>query len=360
MTNENYYAILMAGGVGSRFWPVSRAAYPKQFHDMLGTGKSLLQSTFDRLQKTIPNQNIFIFTNESYDSLVQEQLPSVEKRQIVLEPAMRNTAPCILLAALKIYKENPKALIVVAPSDHWIEDEKSFSYNLISSFEKCSEENILMTIGVKPSFPNTGYGYIQSENVTSKIKRVKQFTEKPDFITAKKFLAQGNYSWNAGIFIWSASSIIEAFKNHQPELFQLFNKGVEVYNTTEEKAFIEENYPKAESISIDYAVLELANNIYTIEADFDWTDLGTWGSLYEELPKNEAGNVVVNTSRLIEISSSNNIIRTNKNKLVVLEGVSDYIIVETDDALVIVPKEKEQQIKDIRANAVEKFGNQFS
>jgi len=213
--NENYYAILMAGGVGSRFWPVSTTEFPKQFHDMLGTGETLIQRTFSRLSKIIPKKNIFILTNELYNDLVLEQLPEVQQRQVVTEPAMRNTAPCILYASLKIIKENPEGVMVVAPSDHWIEDEDAFIKNLKVSFEACSKSDILMTLGVQPTFPNTGYGYIQYKKEAESIKKVTQFTEKPDYKTAQQFLNEGNYLWNAGIFIWSAKSIVSAKKHSQ-------------------------------------------------------------------------------------------------------------------------------------------------
>ena len=350
----------MAGGVGSRFWPVSRAAFPKQFHDMLGSGKSLLQSTFSRLEKSVPTENIFILTNSNYAALVKEQLPNIDNRQIVLEPAMRNTAPCILLAGLKIQKENPNAQILVAPSDHWIEDEAAFTKDILASFDAVQRQEILMTLGIKPSFPNTGYGYIKAEEFDkSPIKKVDRFTEKPDYATAKSFLAEGNYFWNAGIFIWSAKAIVNAFEKHQPEMFQLFTSGLSQLNTEQETAFLEENYTKAENNSIDYAILEKADNVYVLEASFDWSDLGTWGALYEELPKDENENVLVNTTEVILENANGNIVRTSKDKLVVLDGLQDYIIVDHDDALIIVPKEKEQDIKQIRANAVKKFGSNY-
>ena len=282
--NKNYYAILMAGGVGSRFWPVSTEAFPKQFHDMLGTGDTLIQKTFGRLAKLIPQENIFILTNESYNDLVLEQLPQVTQRQVVLEPAMRNTAPCILYASLKIQRENPDALMIVAPSDHWIEDETTFSNNVQQAFDFCAENDALMTLGIQPTFPNTGYGYIEfDKNSKKRIKSVNQFREKPDYETAKEFIAQGNFLWNAGIFMWSVKSVIAAFQNNQPALFNLFKNGMSVYNTEEEYDFIQDNYAKAENISVDYAIMETSKNVHVIAAEFDWNDLGTWGSLYDKL-----------------------------------------------------------------------------
>ncbi|MFC5044161.1 mannose-1-phosphate guanylyltransferase [Aquimarina hainanensis] len=356
--NKNYYAVLMAGGVGSRFWPVSTTTFPKQFHDMLGTGETLIQKTFARLTKIIPAQNIFILTNERYASLVLEQLSEVEERQVVTEPAMRNTAPCILYAALKIQKENPDALLAVAPSDHWIENEDAFIAGLQKSFDACAKKDILMTMGIQPAFPNTGYGYIQYEKEETAIKKVTQFTEKPDYETAKQFLSEGNYLWNAGIFIWSARSIIHAFEKFQKDMVALFRKGSMVYNTEQENDFIQENYPLAENISIDYAILEKADNVYVLPATFDWSDLGTWGSLYDKLDKNAAENAVVN-ARVVSEDASGNMIRTATDKVVVVDGLEDYIIVDKEEVLLIYPKKKEQDIKGVLKKVVEKYGNQF-
>ncbi len=360
MSTKNYYAILMAGGVGSRFWPVSTSGFPKQFHDMLGTGDTLIQKTFSRLSNLIPKENIFILTNEKYNDLVLEQLPEVTQRQVVLEPAMRNTAPCILYAALKIQKENPNATMIVAPSDHWIEDEQAFTNNVQQAFEYCAENNALMTLGIQPSFPNTGYGYIEydkTENTT--IKSVSQFREKPDYNTAKDFIAQGNFLWNAGIFMWSAKSVIAAFKQMQPALYALFEKGIPVYNTPDEQQFIEENYPKAENISVDYAIMEGATNVMVAKATFDWNDLGTWGSLYDKLDKDTNANAVVKAKVLAQ-NSNGNMIRTATEKIVVVDGLQDYIIVDKDDVLMIYPKSKEQNIKQVVSKVKKEFGQQLT
>jgi len=346
-TNKNYYAILMAGGVGSRFWPVSTTDFPKQFHDMLGAGETLIQKTFSRLSKIIPVENILILTNEKYNSIVLEQLPMVKQEQVLLEPAMRNTAPCILYASLKIQKQNPDAVMVVAPSDHWIEDENAFTENLQKCFDFCSKENALMTLGIQPTFPNTGFGYIEYDKTNSNpIKKVSQFREKPDYETAKSFVKSGNFLWNGGIFIWSVKAITEAFEQFQPQMNALFQKGLESYNTSSEKSFIEENYGLAENISIDYALMENAKNVYVLPATFDWNDLGTWGSLHEKLPKDDYNNAVVNATVLLQNASSN-IISTSKDKLVIIDGLEDYIIVDKDNVLLIYPKSKEQEIKGI-------------
>ncbi len=357
MQHKNNYAILMAGGVGSRFWPISMQDFPKQFHDMLGTGDTLIQKTFNRLANIIPEENIFILTNARYNDLVFEQLPSVTKRQVVLEPAMRNTAPCILYAALKIQKENEDAVMIVAPSDHWIEDETAFSNNVQTAFDYCAKNDALVTLGIKPTFPNTGYGYIEYEKTSiSALKPVHQFREKPDYETAKTFLNQGNFLWNAGIFMWSAKTVVNAFKTNQPELFSLFEKGIPAYNTSEEANFIIENYAKAENISVDHAIMEKSENIFVIPATFDWNDLGTWGSLYDKLDKDDANNAIVNASVLAQ-DASGNMIRSPKHKVVVVDGLQDYIIVDKPDVLMIYPKSKEQDIKQVVQAVKSKFGN---
>lgn len=360
MNNKNYYAVLMAGGVGSRFWPVSKESYPKQFHDMLGTGKSLLQSTFDRLSRLIPEENILILTNNQYKNLVSEQLPRINSTQIVLEPAMRNTAPCILLASLKIQQLNPDGVMIVAPSDHWIEDEDAFINDVQIAFDACQKESILITIGIKPTFPNTGYGYIKSNRDDSKIKSVDKFIEKPDYKLAKEFLSKENYTWNAGIFIWSTSTIIASFKQNASRLFDLFANAIPLLNTSDEALFLESHYAEAPSISIDYAILEKASNIKMITSSFDWNDLGTWGSLHQQLAEDNQQNVVINTQKKLIKNATNNIIRTTKDKLVILEGLHDFIIVETEDSLLIIPKAREQEIKEIRQQAIDQYGDSFA
>lgn len=345
--NKNYYAVLMAGGVGSRFWPVSTSQFPKQFHDMLGTGETLIQKTFSRLTKIIPRENILILTNELYNDIVLQQLPQVKQEQVLLEPAMRNTAPCILYASLKIQKENPDAIMIVAPSDHWIEDEDAFIDNLQLAFDYASKDDVLVTLGIKPTFPNTGYGYIEyGTQDRYPVKKVFHFREKPDYETAKTFVQSGNFLWNAGIFIWSVASITKAFQKFQPEMYRLFAEGNDSYNTALEKDFILQNYEKAENISIDYAIMEAAENVFVVLAIFDWNDLGTWGSLHDKLPKDANNNTVVNARVFIE-NSSNNIIRAEKGKTVIIDGLNNYIVVDRDDVLLIYPKEKEQEIKKI-------------
>ncbi len=354
--NRNYYAVLMAGGIGSRFWPISTSDYPKQFHDMLGTGDTLIQKTFKRLNRFVPTENILILTNERYNNLVLEQLPLVKQEQVVLEPAMRNTAPCILYAALKIQKMNPDGVMIVAPSDHWIEDEEAFAKDVTVCFNKCEKEEVLCTLGIKPTFPNTGFGYIEYESQDdTDLKKVNQFCEKPDYENAKEFLTRGNFLWNAGIFMWGVGTIVNAFETYQKEQYDLFESGMPSYNTSEESTFIKENYPKAENISIDYAILENSKSIFVLPATFDWNDLGTWGSLYDKLDKDENNNAVVN-SRILSEDARGNMIRSSKDKIVVVDGLNDYIIVDKEEVLLIYPKSKEQDIKQVLNKVKTKFG----
>ena len=352
--NNNYYAIVMAGGIGSRFWPVSTQEYPKQFHDMLGTGESLIQRTYNRINQLIPSENILIATNERYEDLVLDQLPKTTKKQLLLEPAMRNTAPCILYAALKIYNQNPNAIMLVAPSDHWIENETEFLNNIKTSFEASANNDILMTLGIQPDSPNTGYGYIQFEENSNNIKKVKNFTEKPDLETAQQFLASGDYLWNAGIFVWSAKSIIKAFKEHLPKMVSILDDGNNVYNTNFEDDFIKNNYEKCENISIDFGIMERAKNVHVLPVDFGWNDLGTWGSLYNKLEKDSQQNAIVG-ARTIFRDANGNMIRTQNGKKVVIQGLNDFIVVEKDDVILICPRKDEQDIKQISAEVKNKL-----
>lgn len=355
---DNYYAILMAGGVGSRFWPVSKASSPKQFIDILGVGETLFQTTFKRLSRLIPVGNIYVLTNERYVEVVKEQVPGIKDEQIVPEPEMRNTAPSILLGALKIFKKNTSAITIVAPSDHWIKEEDVFLETIQEAFEKAAEDDRLLTLGIEPDSPNTGYGYIKYDKSDSaSLKKVEEFTEKPGLNRARKFVEAGNYVWNAGIFIWSAGFIIENFKKHLPDMYALFKKGEEIWNTKEEKEFLKENYGNASNISIDYGIMEKADSVYVIPADFGWSDLGTWTSLQRELTTDESGNTLINT-RIHGKGASGNIISSNK-KIVALMDLSDYIIVEDKDVLMIVPKSKEQEIKKLREEAMQKFGEEL-
>ena len=356
--NKNYYTVIMAGGVGSRFWPLSTEQFPKQFHDMLGTGSTLIQKTVSRFEKIIPSENILIATNKKYEKLVFEQLPKISPKQLLLEPAMRNTAPCILYSAFKIHHENPNGIMVVAPSDHWIEDEQEFLKNIKTAFDFCSENDALVTLGIQPTTPNTGYGYIQFENSGNELKKVKKFTEKPNLEKAEQFLKSGDYLWNAGIFVWSVKSILNAFKTHLPEMYALFYKGENNYNTALETSFIETNYTFSENISIDFGIMEKANNVFVLPVNFAWNDLGTWSSLYAALKKDSNQNATLG-GNVIFIDSSNNIVKTQSKKRVVIQGLNDFIVVEKDDVILICPKNKEQEIKQITAAVKTEFGAEF-
>ncbi|WP_026933733.1 mannose-1-phosphate guanylyltransferase [Christiangramia echinicola] len=359
MRNNNY-AVIMAGGVGSRFWPVSKETNPKQFQDILGSGKTLIQTTFDRLAKFIPAENIYILTNSIYQEIVLKQLPKISLDQIVMEPVMRNTAPCILLAAMKIYKKDPNATMLVAPSDHWIQQEDLYQNDMELAFAQAELTSNLITFGIRPNFPNTGYGYIQYENSAKElIFHVSRFTEKPDFQTAQNFIEQGNYLWNSGIFVWTAEAILQEFKVHLPEMHQLFEKGHHSYNNIAETDFLKSHYHLAENISIDYGIIEKAKNVKVVPASFCWNDLGTWCSLQDELPADNELNTVVN-SRLIAMDATHNIVRTESDKVVLIEGLSDYMILENSEVLLIVPKRKEQQIKEVRQMVIDKYGRHFA
>ncbi|MFA5299220.1 MAG: mannose-1-phosphate guanylyltransferase [Lutibacter sp.] len=356
--NKNYYAVIMAGGVGSRFWPISTQLFPKQFHDMLGTGSTLIQKTVNRFETLIPSENILIATNKTYENIIKEQLPAITTKQILLEPAMRNTAPCILYSAFKIYEENPNGILIIAPSDHWIEDEHEFIKNVQTAFDFCAENDALLTLGIKPSEPNTGYGYIKFNPSKNTIKRVTDFTEKPNLETAEQFLKSGDYLWNAGIFVWSAKSILKAFKTHLPEMYTLFSKGEDSYNKASETDFIEKNYAFSENISIDFGIMEKAENVYILPVEFGWNDLGTWGSLYNKLAKDKDQNATIGEN-VIYRDSKNNMVRTRSGKRVVIQGLNNFIVIEKDDVLLICPQNQEQEIKQITLAVKTEFGEEF-
>jgi len=356
--NKDYYAVIMAGGIGSRFWPISTQKFPKQFHDILGTGDSLIQQTYNRFEKLIPSENILIATNKKYKKLVKQHLPSIASTQILLEPSMLNTAPCILYSAFKIYSENPNGIMIVAPSDHYIENEQEFISNVETSFDFCTKNDFLLTLGIQPTNPNTGYGYIKFNKSKSPIKEVLNFTEKPNLKTAEKFIKSGDYLWNAGIFIWSVKSILKAFETYLPEMFQLFSNGSDAYNTSSENNFIEENYVKSENISIDFGIMEKATNVHVLPTNFGWNDLGTWASLQEKLKADEHQNSTIGGAVIFR-DAKGNIVKTQSGKKVVIQGLNDFIVVEKEDVLLICPKDKEQDIKEITTEVKSKFGDNF-
>jgi mannose-1-phosphate guanylyltransferase len=349
----------MSGGIGSRFWPFSRENKPKQFLDFFGTERSLLQQTFDRFSQIIPVKNIYIATNQLYADLVKQQLPEIKDTQILLEPTRRNTAPCIAYASYHIQAINPNANIVVTPADHLILQEHHFLKNIQTGLDFVSSFSALLTLGVKPSRPETGYGYIQTEDTGKKnIQKVKAFTEKPNFEMAKVFFESGDFFWNSGIFMWNVKTILEAFQLHLPDINTRLSKGLNRYNTPEEKNFIDEEYPMCENISIDYGIMEKADNVYMLIADFGWSDLGTWGSLYDLAEKDDQTNVTLKCKSLF-IESENNLVTLADGKLAVLQGLNDYIVIESDNVLLICKKSEEQRIKQFVADVNIKYGREF-
>ncbi len=342
----NNYVIIMAGGIGSRFWPFSRTNFPKQFHDVLGTGKSLLQQTAERFEGVCPPENIYIVTNDIYGSLVKEQLPFLSDDQILLEPCGKNTAPCVAYAAYKIASKDPQANLIISPSDHIILKEEMFKDKVRTGLAAVSNTDTLLTLGIEPNRPDTGYGYIKFEESSNELKKVIAFTEKPNLERATQFLASGDYVWNAGIFIWNASSILKAFEKHCEGLHQIFSKGH--YYNDKEAAFVKEAYSTCESISIDYAIMEKADNVSVLLCDIGWSDLGTWKSLYEISEKDSDGNVLEGNVKVY--NTQNCIFKTPKNRLVVAEGLNDFIVAEYDNVLMICPKEQEQKVKEFVAD----------
>lgn len=357
--SANTYVAIMAGGVGSRFWPGSREARPKQFLDMLGVGKSLLRLTFERFLPVCPASNIYIVTNEAYRDLVKQQLPELSDHQILGEPSRNNTAPCIAYTAFKLAGLNPGANMVVAPSDHIVLKEDIFREKIGQALQFAASHDALVTLGITPSRPDTGYGYIQFDKAAEPgIYKVARFTEKPKMADAQAFVASGQYVWNAGIFIWNVKNVLRAFENYSPDIYHILGKGVEAYNTPAEQAFIREYYPTTPNISVDFAIMEKAPNVYTIPADFGWSDLGTWASLHTECPKDENGNVL-QADPVLALDVRDTLVRAPKDKLVVLKDLDDYIVVDEPDVLLIYPKSKEQEIKQVTVQVKERFGDRF-
>ena len=360
MSNKHHYVAIMAGGIGSRFWPMSRTAYPKQFLDVLNTGKTLVQWTYERYAKFIPEENIFIVTSEEYVEIVKEQLPKLPIKNILAEPSRKNTAPCIAYISFKLAQLDPESVFVVAPSDHLILEEEAFQKTAIQALDFVENIKALVTLGIKPTHPNTGYGYIQYEGheVSSGVYKVKTFTEKPDLEIAKSFIASGDFLWNAGIFAWKASTILTAFEKHQPEMFELFDQQKELFNTAEEQQAISKIYPQCVNISIDIAIMEKAENVYVIPSSFGWSDLGTWNSAYENIEKDYLGNAVA-SNNVVVIDATKCMINAPKDKLVVVQGLDDFIVVDTKDVLLICSKEKEQSIKEYVSEVKRNKGDQY-
>jgi mannose-1-phosphate guanylyltransferase len=358
--NNKHYVAIMAGGIGSRFWPKSRVGYPKQFLDILNTGKSLIQWTYDRFANFVPAENIFIVTSEEYTDIVQKQLPLLPVENIVAEPSRKNTAPCIAYISFKILQKEPDATLIVAPADHLILDTAGFEATCAKAIDFVENNDALVTLGIQPTNPNTGYGYIQHETdpIEANVYKVRTFTEKPNLELAKTFLLSGDFLWNAGIFIWKASAIIQKFEQHQPEMFEIFAGEKAKFNTSEEKEAIDRIYPLCTSVSIDYAVMEKANNVYVIPSSFGWSDLGTWASAYDNLEKDYLGNAVAG-DKVMVIDSTQCMISAPHDKLMVLQGLDDFIVVDTKDVLLVCKKEKEQEIKEYVAEVKRNIGDAF-
>jgi len=360
MNNKHHYVAIMAGGIGSRFWPMSRTSYPKQFLDVLNTGKTLIQWTFERYAKFIPIENIYIVTSEEYVEIVKKQLPTLPVENILAEPSKKNTAPCIAYISFKLAQKDPEATFIVAPSDHLILEEDNFQKIVELALDFVSNIKALVTLGIKPSHPNTGYGYIQYEGleVSRGVYKVKTFTEKPDLEIAKSFLESGDFLWNAGIFAWKANTILTAFEKLQPEMFELFDSEKENFNTEKEKKSIQKIYPQCTNISIDIAIMEKADNVYVIPSSFGWSDLGTWNSAYDNMEKDYFGNAVA-SDNVVVIDATKCMINAPKEKLVVIQGLDDFIVVDTKDVLLICSKEKEQSIKEYVAEVKRNKGDKY-
>ena len=350
----------MAGGVGTRFWPMSRQQRPKQFLDILGTGRTLLQQTYDRFKKIMPEENILIVTNKGYKSLVYEQLPGISENQVLLEPSRRNTAPCIAYALSKIGSKNPDANVVVAPSDHLILKEEAFLDQVMKGFNFSEANPAIVTLGIRPSRPDTGYGYIQyiHEDAGSEVCKVKTFTEKPNAELAKSFLSSGEFLWNSGLFITTTKVMLHAFQKYLPDMYHVFQDGAANYFTDKEEAFLELAYAQCTNISIDYGIIEKADNVYVIPSEFGWSDLGTWGSLYENSSRDANQNAVVGRKSML-YDTKNCIVNVPKDKLVVVQGLDGYIVVESDGILLICKKDNEQEIRQMVSNVKVQRGEEY-
>lgn len=347
MKNNHHYVAIMAGGIGSRFWPKSRTGYPKQFLDILNTGKSLIRWTYERYAAFIPDENIYIVTSAEYKDIVKEQLPELNPDNILAEPSRKNTAPCVAYISFKLLQKDPEASLIVAPSDHMILDNENFRKITLQALDFVGHIKSLVTLGIKPTHPNTGYGYIQHDAmpVAEGIYKVKTFTEKPNIELAKTFISSGDFLWNAGIFVWKVKNVVKAFELYQPEMYELFDGEMEHFNTPAEKEAIDRIYPLCTNVSIDFAIMEKADNVYIIPSSFGWSDLGTWNSAYDNLEKDYLGNAVAGEN-VIVIDATKCMVSAPHDKLVVLQGLDDFIIVDTNDVLLICKKEKEQSIKE--------------
>lgn len=357
---QNNYVAIMAGGIGSRFWPVSRQNYPKQFLDILNTGKTLIQATYDRFAQFIPEDNIYVVTSHNYREIVEQQLPALKSRNILCEPSRKNTAACVAYVSYLLQEINPDSNLICAPADHLIMDDTTFTKVCLEALGFTNKNNALVTLGIKPLNPNTGYGYIQYEepSVCDNIFKVKTFTEKPDLELARTFIASGDFLWNAGIFAWRTKTIIDCFDKYLPEMHEIFYGARKALNSEKEQEAIDLIYPLCASISIDYGILEKADNVYVIPSAFGWSDLGTWGSAFDNLEKDYMENAVAGKN-IILFDSTHNVVHSTGDKLVLLQGLEDFIVVDTDDALLVCKKDKEQNIKEYLAEIKRNKGDVF-
>jgi mannose-1-phosphate guanylyltransferase len=358
--NKNNYVAIMAGGIGSRFWPMSRTDFPKQFLDILNIGRTLIQGTYDRFAAFIPAENIYVVTSAQYKDIVAKQLPEIPVANILCEPSRKNTAPCVAYISHKLLHLNPEANLICAPADHIILEPENFKNICLGALNFTANNKALVTLGIKPTHPNTGYGYIQYEQqaISDNVYKVKTFTEKPDLELAKTFIASGDFLWNAGIFVWQVKNIVAAFEKLLPELNELFETEKEIFNTAAEQEAIDRIYPQCVNISIDYGIMEKADNVYIIPSSFGWSDLGTWGSAYENLAKDYLENAVAGDN-VVVIDATKNMVHVDNKKLVLLQGLDDFIVVDTKDVLMICKKDREQEIKEYVAEIKRSKGDKF-
>ena len=359
--NNNTYCVIMAGGIGSRFWPISREETPKQFLDILGTGRTFIQQTYDRFTPICKPDNFLVVTSIEYKEMVLEQLPDLKPEQVLTEPYRRNTAPCIAYANAWIKKNDPEASVIVTPADHLILKQEEFISVISKGVDFVQNNDSLLTLGIKPHRPETGYGYIQigddSPKVLGEIEPVKTFTEKPNLELAKVFFESGEFFWNSGIFLWSAKSIDAAFNTYLPDVKALFDSITDKINTGEEQEAIKTIYHECDNISIDYGVMEKAANVFVLTADFGWSDLGTWSSLYEHSSKDDNNNAV-NTGKVLTYEAKNCVVNLPDNKMAVIQGLDGYIVAESHNCLLICPKSNEQQIRQFSADITSEFGSE--
>lgn len=350
----------MAGGIGSRFWPVSRTKHPKQFLDLLGTGKSLIQWTYQRFKNICPQENIYFITNQQYITTLKEQIPELSDANIISEPSRKNTAPCAAYFAHKMMSLNPLANIIMSPADHLIIDERAFERTALDALEFVASHNALLTLGIKPTRPDTGYGYIQydTEEDHGNVYRVKTFTEKPSLELARTFLKSGDFLWNSGIFVWNVNTVMDALERYLPELNEIFALAKDAYNTPGETEVLASLYPQCTNISIDYGFMEKAKNVYVIPAYFGWCDLGTWESAYENFDKDYLGNAV-DGNNIMVIDASECMVKAPHDKLVVVQGLQQFIVIDTPDVLLICERNREQQIKEYVAEVKRNKGDKY-